>query len=610
MTLLIVSFVAGVLTVLAPCVLPVMPVIIGGSVTGERNTRRAFVITVSLATSVFLFTLLLKVSTAFISIPPQVWQGISGGILIAVAIFMLFPGAWDEIAPQVLNLQGNKLIGKGYQKKSIGGDILIGAALGPVFSSCSPTYFILLATVLPAHPVTGIFYLIAYCLGLALMLGLVAVLGQKIIDKLGLAADPKGWVKRVIGAIFLVLGILIFFGIDKKIEAALPSSAYGISVVEQKILSLTNATGQANGGIPVLTGSGDTGGGAVMASSTATSTPAMQASGATTPELARKAMLYPKAPELASPDAYLNTGGQPIKISQYKGKNVVLIDFWTYSCINCLRTVPYLTSWYSKYKDQGLVIIGVHTPEFSFEHVQSNVEDALKRLGITYPVVLDNEYKTWNAFGNQYWPREYLIDIDGYVVHDHAGEGEYDVTEKAIQAALAERATRLGTSAAAISTNTTVVADPNLSAVQSPETYFGANRNQYLGNGTPSTIGVQSFTLPTTPPNANTLYLGGSWDMELENASTVADGDTVEYFYKAHDIYIVASADTPTVVDVTRDGQPVGSFAGADVDSKTSTVTISGQRLYKLVHDTTPGAHTIKLLIHGKGVHAYTFTFG
>jgi thiol-disulfide isomerase/thioredoxin len=322
---------------------------------------------------------------------------------------------------------------------------------------------------------------------------------------------------------------------------------------------------------------------------------------------AQKALKYPLSPELASPDAYLNTGGKPITLAQYRGKNVVLIDFWTYSCINCLRTVPYLTSWYQKYKDQGLVIIGVHTPEFAFEHVQQNVQDALTRLGITYPVVLDNEYATWNAFGNQYWPREYLVDIDGYVVHDHAGEGEYDVTEKAIQAALAERSARLGVNST-ITSSTVSVPATDLSAIQSPETYFGSDRNIYLGNGTKGVAGSQTFTLPNTL-SANTLYLGGSWDMEPQYAQSQG-ATTITYSYSAHDINLVASAATPVTLDISIDGKPVGALAGTDVDAATSKVVIQADRLYNLVHDATPGTHTIQIKVEGAGLDAYTFTFG
>ena len=307
-------------------------------------------------------------------------------------------------------------------------------------------------------------------------------------------------------------------------------------------------------------------------------------------------------------DGYINTDGKPINLKQYIGKNVVLIDFWDYSCINCQRTLPYVNAWYDKYKDKGLVIIGVHTPEFTFEHVQSNVQDAVNRFGIKYPVVLDNEYKTWGAFQNQYWPREYLIDIDGYIVHDHAGEGEYDQTEKAIQDALVERANRLNASST-IATSTVKISSINLSGIQSPETYFGANRNEFLGNGRQGVEGLANFLLPINP-QLNTLYLGGNWNILSEYAEATASSSVV-FKYNSSDVYLVGvNMGGETKIKVLRDGKPLGSFAGADVDMKTSEATINGDRLYKLIHDSTTGVHTIEIQIEKGTLDMYTFTFG
>lgn len=586
MALLLVAFIAGLLTVLAPCTLPLLPVIIGGSVSGETNLRRAIVIATSLGASVFLFTLLLKASTLFINVPQSFWNIVSGGLLIIFGIVTLFPELWDHFAfANVLNRQSNKVLAQGYTRQSFVGDVIMGAALGPVFSSCSPTYFIVLATVLPVHPAEGVIYLLAYCFGLILSLLAVSVLGQRIVIGLGIASDPRGWFKRTVGALFLIIGLVIITGYSTQIESDILSHAgiFDVTQIEQALLEGRNPQ-----------------------SINATSTPLM---GFLTP--AEKATQYSLAPELAGIDGYINTDGQPVTLASLKGK-VVLIDFWTYSCINCLRTIPYLNAWYQKYKDQGLVIIGVHTPEFAFEHITQNVQDAVTRLGIKYPVVQDNEYDTWNAFGNQYWPNEYLVDIDGYVVHQQAGEGDYDVTEQAIQQALAERAARLGTTTTALGSGTVTVNEPDLSAIQSPETYFGSNRNEYLGNGTQGQSGVQTFTLP--PANAvepNTLYLGGAWNVNPEYAQSQDSGETIEYSYDAHDIDFVASGGSAGVtVKITLDGKPVGNLAGTDVDPTTSTATIKDDRLYNLVHDATPGAHTIQIQVMGAGMQAYTFTFG
>jgi cytochrome c biogenesis protein CcdA/thiol-disulfide isomerase/thioredoxin len=592
---LLIALVAGILTVLSPCVLPLLPVIVGGSIAGEKSTRRAVTVTVALGVSVFVFTLLLKVSTAFINVPPQVWDYISGGILFIVGLVFLFPNLWDKVPGLAkANRDSNKLMSAGFLRQNFWGDVLVGAALGPVFSTCSPTYFVVLATVLPTSLAAGITDILAYIIGMCGFLFMIAVAGQHLLTRLGLAADPKGLVRRIIGVLFIGIAVVIATGSQALIEAPL-YSIFDETKIEQHLLSTmplhapTTPTTQAT------------------ENPSATSTPATTAPLPTVMHTTEKDARYQKAPELVAPDGYINTDGKPITLSQYKGKNVVLVDFWDYSCINCQRTLPYLKAWYQKYKDQGLVIIGVHTPEFAFEHLQSNVQAAVNQFGITYPVVLDNEYQTWNAFQNEYWPREYLIDIDGYIVHDHAGEGGYDETETAIQQALAERATRLGTTSVATSTVTMPL--PDLSGIQSPETYFGSNRNEYLGNGTPGASGMQSFTLPTTPA-LNTLYLGGNWNINPEYAEAGA-GATVVFEYSAHDVYMVATnAGGPVTIKVLRDGKPVGSFAGADVDATTSEATIDADRLYRLVHDTSAGTHTIEIQVEQGTLDAYTFTFG
>ena len=605
MTLFLIALLAGLLTVLSPCVLPLLPVIVGGSISGERSLKRALTVTIALGISVFVFTFLLKVLTIFISVPSWFWTDFSGGLIIIVGLVMLFPKLWDALPfAAKINADSSKAMNVGFTKQNFWGDVLVGGALGPVFSSCSPTYFIVLATILPASLGAGVADILAYIVGLCVSLLLVSFVGQKILDKLGVASDPNGWFKRVMGIIFILVGLLIISGLSAKLEAPL-YNIFDETKIEQGLLQ-TKAVSQS---IQNTSGTASSTGLALMPESTSTAeatgiTPALAAI------LAKKSAMYPLAPQLVSPDGYINTSGQLINLAQYRGKDVVLVDFWTYSCINCQRTIPYLNSWYAKYHNEGLVIIGVSTPEFAFEHVEANVAAAVKQLGIMYPVVLDNEYKTWNAYHNEYWPHDYLVDIDGYIVHDYIGEGNYAQTEMDIQTSLKERATRLGLSTAGIDQSVTTVSEDDISDVQSPETYFGSNRNTYLGNGTAGQSGTQTFTLPTlSNVTPNTLYLGGTWDIEPESAATVGAA-TVEYAYSANDFYIVASGDSPVTVEVLQDGQPVGSSAGADVDPTTSTVTIQANRLYKLIHNSTPGAHTVELKISGSGFHAYTLDFG
>ncbi len=305
--------------------------------------------------------------------------------------------------------------------------------------------------------------------------------------------------------------------------------------------------------------------------------------------------------EIANPSGFVNT--DPITIKQFIGKKVILIDFMTYSCINCQRTFPYVTAWYNKYMDDGLIVIGIHTPEFAFEKDISNVRDAMKKFGITYPVVLDNDYGTWRAFANSYWPRKYLIDIHGNIVYDHAGEGQYAETEAKIRELLQERAEFLKQD---VTLGEATQVSGVVSKAQSPETYFGSSRNEYLANGDVGRAGTQSLTIPGSI-SLHRLYLGGDWNVVPEYA-TASKGSVVKYRYVAGEVYIVAKSATPVAVEVWQDGKRVSTEAGADVVN--GTVQIRESRLYKLIKNQTPGEHVLELRVQGTGAELYAFTFG
>lgn len=330
---------------------------------------------------------------------------------------------------------------------------------------------------------------------------------------------------------------------------------------------------------------------------------------------ADKAGKYPQAQELAGIAGYINTGtgatGEPVplQIADLIGKKVILVDFWTYSCINCQRTTPYLNAWYEKYRDQGLEIIGVHTPEFGFEKVYDNVQRAVAEEGIEYPVVLDNDYATWSAYQNRYWPRKYLIDIDGYIVYDHIGEGAYDETEAMIQRALAERKERLGEEGAVATGMVQPKAEEGSSGIgRSPETYFGAGRNEYLGNGAQGAVGEAVFAFPSRV-ETNILYLSGRWNLQPEYAESVGEG-RIRYRFRARDVYMVASAPEPTRVQVLIDGKPIPADLRGSSVSVDGFVTIEEDTLYRLVEVDAFSEHTLELVIPSEGLKTYTFTFG
>lgn len=314
------------------------------------------------------------------------------------------------------------------------------------------------------------------------------------------------------------------------------------------------------------------------------------------------------AKEIVNPSGFINT--DRITISEFIRKKVILVDFWTYSCINCQRTFPYLNAWYEKYKDKGLLIVGIHTPEFRFEKKYENVQAAVKKFGLKYPVVLDNDYDTWRAYGNRYWPRKYLINIHGNIVYDHIGEGAYEETEKKIQDLLDERMKVLGEQKG-VEREVSKPRDApavNFAMVRSPEVYFGSDRNEYLGNGKQGISGIQTLTTPSKV-KLNTLYLVGEWNFQDEFAENKSRNAKIIFRYQAKNVYMVANSPGSVKLRISMDGKPLKKDSGEDV-SKEGTVTVKEDRLYKLIEGSEYGEHTIEITVESPGFRAYTFTFG
>lgn len=310
--------------------------------------------------------------------------------------------------------------------------------------------------------------------------------------------------------------------------------------------------------------------------------------------------------EVSNPSGFVNTDGSTVALSDYVGNKVILIDFMTYSCINCQRTFPYLNAWYEAYKDDGLIVIGIHTPEFAFEHDIKNVQEALSDFGINFPVVLDNEYGTWRAYGNRFWPRKYLIDIHGNIVYDHIGEGAYDETEEKIVSLLEERRTVLDLRQSISDKNISSSLEEFVHQKKSPETYIGNNRNQYLANKIENQRGLTTFTLPGDFSTTG-FYLGGTWAMTGEYAESFANSVLV-YPYQAKEVYLVAGSNEPVIVEVWQDGEKVTDSSGEDV--RNGVVEIQKNRLYKLINNSFSGEHVLELRVQGSGVQLFAFTFG
>ncbi len=291
---------------------------------------------------------------------------------------------------------------------------------------------------------------------------------------------------------------------------------------------------------------------------------------------------YGPAPDFVGINKWLNS--EPLTIKDLRGK-IVLVDFWTYSCINCIRTLSYVTKWYDTYKDKGFVVIGVHTPEFVFEKETGNVQDAIKRFGIHYPVAQDNDYGTWKAYNNQYWPAEYLIDKNGNVVRVHFGEGEYDVTENSIRSLLGMDVTQNNSS------------KESLGEVASPEMYFGTNRLQNLTPEQLASLLPKAYSLPKTL-SLNNFALEGNWQFSKESIKLVSGQGKIKLKFHAGKIHFVASSQNSAKLKITVDGQ------------SQPPIVVKNSELYSLFDSNDYSDHIIEIMIDNSGFEAFTFTFG
>lgn len=552
---IVLSLFAGVISVLAPCVLPFLPVIVGGSL-GARSRLRPYLISLGLVVSLLLFTLLLKVSSLAIGIDPRFWQIASGVLVIILGIFMLFPDLWTKISIALrLNAGSHKLLSRA-QNSGNGAvsAVLTGAALGPVFSSCSPVYAWVIATILPVQPFEGFLYISAYCIGMAGALLVISLAGRKLISKLGWASNPKGWFQRIIAILFIAVGVFVATGLDKKVQAWTVDHLPLISDIEHQLIP--DGGGQSAAGSQQNPGTG------------------------------------PDAPEFRGIAEWINS--DPLTLESLRGK-VVLVDFWTYSCINCIRTQPYLNAWYDRYHDQGFEIIGVHAPEFAFEKDPSNVQRAVTDAAIKYPVALDNDFKTWAAYKNRYWPAKYLIDQNGKVVWTHFGEGDYDEAEAQIRQLLGDT----GEKSAAVTGAAT--ASPH----QSPETYLGTNRARGFVGKPLLRDGVTYYTTGAVT-DTNTWSLQGQWQVDGESVTAVAAGASLTYKFAGKEMFLVMSGPAGATVEVTVNGEK----RHLGVDAPNGTAQVEEARLYKLVKfDELQSGAEVKLTF-SEGVKANAFTFG
>jgi cytochrome c biogenesis protein CcdA/thiol-disulfide isomerase/thioredoxin len=552
--LVLISAVVGAGTALSPCALPVLPALLSATAAGGR--RRPLGVVAGLSVT-FLLTILAGGELLL-------HAGLGGSALRTLGIAVLLIAGVAALAPEAARVLERPLArlsryGPRRLRDGFGGGLLVGGALGFVYAPCAGP---VLAAVVAASAATGRTLAIAgaYVLGTAVVLLGIALGGRRVLEPVRRAGGAVN-VQRALGVVMVLTAGLFAAGLDMRFETAIARHTSSLELtgglershaVQERLAAVNGRARFAPSG--------------------------------------RRAGLPDAgpAPEFTGTQRWFNS--RPLSLRALRGR-VVLVDFWTYTCINCLRTLPYLEAWDARYREAGLTIVGVHAPEFGFEHDAGNVARAIRDNGIRYPVVQDNDLKTWDAWGNQYWPAEYLIDARGHVRHAQFGEGDYGGTEAAIRALLAERGARVGAARAHAHGVTPV------SRLTTPETYVGARRAEGFA-GRPPTEGLATYDPPTELP-LNAFALGGTWDVAPEYARAARDA-TLTATVQARFIYLVLSPGDdgrPGAVTVSLDGGPG------------RRITVARQRLYTLAALPSDGRHRLHLAF-ADGTRAYAFTFG
>lgn len=559
--LVIFAFIAGVVTILSPCILPVLPIVLSEST--RTGKKRPLGVVTGFIASFTIFTLFLTWLVRTFNLPAESLRFLAATVILIFGLTYLFPKTQPLIKSLFSKLPKPKVI----QREGYGGGILMGLAIGLVWTPCVGLILASVIALAVSGAVTFNAFVIMffYALGTAIPMFLVIKSGQSLITKYPLLLKNLTKIQIAFGALMIVTSILIFTDFDRKFQIYIldkfPKWGQGLTSFEDNKSvkdSLDNLVGTE-------------------------SKSSLRDSG--------------EAPEIIPGGEWFNS--EPLQLSELRGK-VVLIDFWTYTCINCIRTFPYLRNWYDSYKDKGLVIIGVHTPEFEFEKNPKNVAGAIKDFELTYPVVQDNDYSTWRAYKNRYWPAKYLIDASGRVRYTHFGEGKYDETERIIQELLEEAGKDVG------SVN---ISNPNYQVnARTPEFYLGYSRIEYFASL--ENIGKdldKAYTYPSLLPT-NSFAFSGKWK-SMEETSLAYEGSRMKVNFFAGKVFLVMRSDNTAKVRVYLDGDLIGKDeSGKDVIG--GVVTIDKDKLYELVELDSAGGHELEIEFVEGEVELYAFTFG
>ena len=566
MLVFVLAYIGGVLTIFSPCVLPVLPFIFARS---DQSFRRSGLpILVGMAVTFAVLASFAAVGGAWLIEVNQYGRYAAMALLLLMGLALIFPALSERMMRPFVAF-GGRLQQRADRQASIKGSLLLGVAVGFLWAPCAgPILGLLLAgAALNGANLYSAMLLLAFAAGAATSLAVALLAGGRVFSLMKRGLGAEEWLRRGLGVAVLAGVVAIALGWDTRFLANF--SFLSTANTEQRLIAQLAAKPDAE--------------------SSANSRMAPPLSGAT---------------------LWLNSA--PLADEMLRGK-VVLVDFWTYSCINCLRTLPYLKAWDEKYRSQGLVIIGVHAPEFAFEKDQHNVEQAIRDLGINYPVAMDNQYAIWNAYKNEYWPAHYLIDAQGRIRDQHFGEGKYQETEQMIRSLLKEAhqgVLAMGDELAQVAGSGATAAASDTQ--RSPETYLGYARQQNLAS--PEAIRKDVAAQYSAPRalEVNQWALSGKWLMSAESSALQATGGAISYRFRGRDLHLVlgSRSSKPVRFRVTLDGAAPGADHGVDIDAQGYGL-IREQRLYQLVRQQgITGEHTFRIEFPDAGAEAFAFTFG
>ncbi|MEO9024727.1 MAG: cytochrome c biogenesis protein CcdA [Solirubrobacteraceae bacterium] len=592
--LMLFALVAGAGTAITPCVLPVVPALLSASAIGGRRRPVGIVLGLALTFTIAIVALAQLVNG--VGLASGAARTLAIIVLLAFGFVLLIPELAERIQAPLSRLArfGPRTRGSGFWS-----GVGVGGALGFVCAPCAGPILAAVTSVSASGGASArvVAVALAYAVGLSAVMLLYGLGGRAVLSRVRRHAR-RHLVERGLGVVLILTGVIMAFNLDVRFEEALARDTSLPAVLVDPTRALENS-----GAVQKRLASLRTASGFAARQSRASSTPAASVAGVAIPGVRTPALprLGP-VPEFRQTQRWFNTsGGRPLSLAGLRG-HVVLVDFWTYTCINCIRTLPFLKGLYATYHRYGLEVIGVETPEFTFEQEAGNVQQAIQSDGLRYPVVQDNRYGTWNAYQNQYWPAEYLIDAHGEVRHTQFGEGNYRPDEAAVRQLLYEAGARhlpppMGSRAILPS-----------SQLGTPETYLDPLRSR--GFAQPLQSGTQFYAGIRNPP-LNEFGLHGTWRVNSQSATPVSSGASISGGFQAQHVYLVmtSAANRPQTVRVLLGGQPLPArYAGSDVRPG-GLVTVRGQRLYSLISlpSAAQGAFTVEI---PQGVSAYDFTFG